>query len=168
MGDSLSIDLQGLTELKRRFDNLDTEGRKRVNRQLNANAVELRRDVIKSIRQRSGRYRKRYYWGKGRKGRQRGVRRGRVAYSSTPGKPPNSDTGNLVEMMRLSRTASMVRTPVAKVISGAKYSWHLEKGSDKTSGRGSGIEARPFMAPALRKKRNVFVARIKQAIRGVV
>jgi len=168
MGSKLTIDIEGMAELQKRFKSLDEEGRKRVNSALNLSAVELRRDVIKSIRKRSGRYRQRYYWGKGRKGRKAGVRRGIVAYSSMPGTPPNSDTGNLIKNIRLSRTNAMKRTPVASVISGAIYSNHLEYGSKKSTGRGSGIKARPFMAPALRKKRAIFVARISQAIRGLL
>lgn len=152
MGENIKIEVEGLHKLTLRFDNIDKEGRKRVARAINVNAMEFQREGRKQITKRTGRYRK---YKRGRK----------THYSSMPGAYPNSDTGNLRKNIRVTSRANMTRQ-AAEVLSGAKYSRALEEGHKN---RGGGrTKARPFMSTMLRKKNKVFVARIKQAIRGVI
>lgn len=144
---SITIELDGMEELKKRFASLGKEGRKRVNRAINVNAIEFHREVKNSITRNTGRYR-RYRRG------------GKWHYSSMPGSPPNSDTGNLRKNIRVTSKATNARN-YAEIISGAKYSAALEKAKAPR-------KKRPFMSPMVRKKNKVFVSRIKQAIRGIL
>jgi len=146
MPDGITLEVDGLKEFGKRLEKLKKDARTRVNRQVNVNAIEFQREVRKSIRRRSGRFRQYPRGG------------GKFHYSSTPSKPPNSDTGNLVKLIRVTRPA-FGRNSYATVMSGAKYSSILE---DKR-----GLN-RPFFEPMLRKKRRIFAERMKQAIRGLL
>ena len=169
MGDKFTIEVEGLKELEKKFKDLDKEGRKRVARAINVGALEYHRAVAKSIRKRTGKYRK-YKRG------------GKTHWSSSPRRAPNSDRSNLVKNLKITMRASSGRLG-AEVISGAKYSAALEFGH-RVSRRGgrrtsfvtapkvsqglSMVAPRPFMFPMLRKMNRQLVARISQAINGVI
>lgn len=169
-GNAIEIRVDGLKELKERFASLDKEGRRRVNRAINLNATELQREVRKVITKNTGRYIK-YRRG------------GKAHWSSTPRRAPNSDTGNLKKLILVTQRSSSSRLG-AVVISGAKYSAALEFGHKITPRRGAlvtvrraptvegprrgHVAPRPFMFPTLEKNRKVFVARIREAIKGVL
>ncbi len=152
MARQIDVRVDGIKELENRFKTLEKEGRKRVARQINVNALEYQRAVRKTIRKRTGRH-IRY------RSRKDGSR---WHWSSSPGAPPNSDTGNLAGQIRVTRRASSVQTKMgAFVISGAKYSSALEFRRDRS-------KRRPFMIPVINKNRKLFVERIKRAIMGLI
>ena len=167
--DPVSLRVDGLKELKLRFDAVDKEGQKRMARAINLNAMDYRRAVTKSISKRTGRHR-------------RYKRGSKVHWSSSPQRAPNSDTGTLRKNIRITTRAVQSRQ-VAAIVSHAKYSKALEFGH-KVSRRGgrrtnfvtaarisqgvSRVAPRPFMFPMLRKMNRQFVARMKQAIRGIL
>lgn len=159
MSDSISIKVDGLKELRDRFKEIDSEGRKRVQRAVNANAIEYHRKVRNSISKPSGRHVLYYYWGKGHEGRKRGIRRGIKHWSSKPGMPPNSNTGTLRGKITITKARGI--GTVAFVKSGAKYSRALEMAKDRG-------KRRPFMGPMYKKLRPLFVSRIKQAMMGAL
>jgi HK97 gp10 family phage protein len=155
MADSLSVTVDGMEALEKRFIALDKEARQRVNRAVNVSAIEFHRDVVKTIRKPTGRYRQ---YKRGKTAISKGKKR--IHYSSMPGSPPNSDSGNLVKNTRITRRPTLRRS-WAHVVSGAKYASWLEDGTRK-------MKARPFWGPMLRKKRPIFVSRIRQAINSAI
>lgn len=72
---------------------------------------------------------------------------------SSPGQPPNEDTGHLRSNIEVIQTAPLR----VEVSSNARYSAALERGSSK-------MEARPFMGPAARIKRKEVTALVEKAI----
>lgn len=83
--------------------------------------------------------------------------------ASAPGEPPAEDTGRLRATIRmvLTRTASLI---VGKVLAGGKmgvdYAAALEFGVQNTEG----IEARPFLRPALKEHIEDFIQDLKKAL----
>lgn len=73
--------------------------------------------------------------------------------ASLPGEPPNNDTGHLAGNIEATRTGDLS----AQVESKADYGAELERGTSK-------MAARPYMAPALQRKRK----RILELTHGVV
>lgn len=67
---------------------------------------------------------------------------GRNHVPSTPGQPPNADTHFLANNIRTHRRAPLD----VDIVSEAPYSTDLENGTSK-------MQARPFMRPAIEKKR---------------
>lgn len=170
MANAIDVRLDGIKELAESFKKLDKDGRKRVSRAINENAVDFRRSVAKTIRKNTGRYIK--Y-----------KRKSHVHWSSSPKRAPNSDTGNLVKNLRITQRASGSQLG-AVVISGAKYSQALEFGHKIKPRRGAlvtvrrqptvqgprrgRVEPRPFMFPMLKRKTRQYIANIKQAMNGAI
>lgn len=88
----------------------------------------------------------------------------RVHWSSPPGTPPNSDTGNLANSINHSMMASRAQGVTALVKADAKYAVPLELGW--TSKGGNTVPARPFMTPALMKVRPAFVRAMRAIMKG--
>ena len=83
-----------------------------------------------------------------------------VHWSSPPGSPPNSDTGNLANsIMHRMLTASS-----AEVSAMAKYAVPLEFGW--TSKGGNTVPPRPFLDPALQHVRPAFVKALTVVLKG--
>ena len=170
---SITLRVDGIEELRKEFENLGKEGRTRVRRAININAVEYKRAVVKSLRKRTGRH-KRY------RSRKDGSR---WHWSSSPKRAPNSDTGNLAKKVMVTQRATNSSLG-AIVVSGAKYSQALEFGHKIRPRRGAlvtvrrapstagpanrRVAPRPFMFPMFKKMRRVFVARIREAIKGAL
>ena len=75
--------------------------------------------------------------------------------ASAPGDPPATDTGELKNNI----TMDVIRrgkTVVGQIISGANYSEHLEFGTVN-------MEARPFLAPALKNNKRHILRKFKNA-----
>lgn len=163
MADKLQIRVDGMRDLKKRFKTLTETGQKRVAMAINENAVEFQRKVRKSIRTQTGRHRARWEWGGGRAGRKNGVRRGKKIWSSTPGRPPNSNTGDLVKSIKVTTKAGVGRgfALVRAGGPGAKYAKALEKSQNRNM-------RRPYMGPMFKKLYPVFVGRIRKAIMGAI
>ena len=87
-----------------------------------------------------------------------------VHWSSPPGSPPNSDTGNLANSINHSMMASRAKGVTALVKADAKYAVPLELGW--TSKGGNTVPARPFMIPALMKVRPAFIRAMRAILRG--
>lgn len=158
MSDKLEFSIDGIDELIKRFANLDKEGRKRVNRQINVSALEFQRETRKSIVKTSGRYRR---YRRGRTDVSKGKKR--LHYSSMPGSPPNSDSGKLKDSIKITRSPTIASSYaiVKSTGPGSKYAPFLERGTRK-------MKARPFWRPMIRQKSALFVGRIRQAINGLI
>ena len=111
-------------------------------------AADIQGEASKSIATNSGKYRE-YY--------------GRVQHphwSSPPGTPPNSDTGNLagsIKPVPLNATSYLV-------VVEAKYGIPLELGW--MSQNGNHVPARPFLRPAVEKVAPSFQAACKVILKG--
>ena len=81
-------------------------------------------------------------------------------WSSPPGSPPNSDTGNLANSIG----HRMIGTTTAEVYANAKYAVPLELGW--TAKSGGTVPARPFLRPAVEKVAPSFQAACKAILRG--
>lgn len=88
------------------------------------------------------------------------VRRSTTHQASAPGEPPASDTGRLVNSIRVD--PSRLDQLVATVVAGTGYAAHLEYGTAR-------MAARPFMRPALANRRraieSIVAAHVRAAIR---
>lgn len=78
--------------------------------------------------------------------------------ASAPGEAPASDTGRLVNSIR---TDFDLGALVGKVIASTAYAAYLEYGTAK-------MEARPYMRPALARKRKDVEATIAAAVRSAL
>lgn len=87
----------------------------------------------------------------------RGAVSGKAHVPSSPGQPPNQDTGTLANNIETTQVAPLK----VHVASNAPYSAPLEFGS-------STIAARPFMRPARDKKREEVKALVERAMNHVV
>jgi hypothetical protein len=81
-------------------------------------------------------------------------------WSSTPGRPPNSDTGYLANSI-MHRMISPVSAEVSAM---AKYAVPLEFGW--TSRGGNTVPPRPFMNPALEKVKPRFIKALTVVLKG--
>lgn len=100
-------------------------------------ALEIQKEAVKGIRQRSSGEKQRRYNPK------------RDVVVSKPGDPPNSDTGRLIQSVEFE-----IEENTAYVGSNLKYAAWLEFGTEHT-------EPRPWLAPAL-EKASTQVARFMQ------
>lgn len=73
---------------------------------------------------------------------------------SSPGQPPNNDTGHLANQIE----TNLVRKLEVEVSSNAEYSMALEFGNSR-------VAARPFMAPAANEKRGKAVRLVELAVK---
>lgn len=94
----------------------------------------------------------------------RGKDKDKIHWSSPPGSPPNSDTGNLANSIVHGLELSRAKGVTAFVKADAKYAVPLELGW--TSKGGNTVPARPFMTPALMFVRPVFVRAMKAIMKG--
>ena len=76
---------------------------------------------------------------------------------SSPGEPPNADTGVLDRSIE----TALVEPLRVEVSANAPYAKVLEKGGAK-------VEARPFMAPALAKNRRPATARVRKVVQQIL
>lgn len=81
-------------------------------------------------------------------------------WSSPPGSPPNSDTGNLANSIGHRMTGKTS----AEVFVSAKYGVPLELGW--MSQAGNHVPARPFLRPAVEKEAPAFQAAVKVILKG--
>ena len=81
-------------------------------------------------------------------------------WSSPPGSPPNSDTGNLANSIGHRMTGATS----AEVFVSAKYGVPLELGW--MSKAGNHVPARPFLRPAVEKEAPAFQAAVKVILKG--
>jgi hypothetical protein len=81
-------------------------------------------------------------------------------WSSPPGSPPNSDTGNLANSIGHRMTGATS----AEVFVSAKYGVPLELGW--MSKAGNHVPARPFLRPAVEKEAPAFQAAVKSILKG--
>ena len=81
-------------------------------------------------------------------------------YSSPPGSPPNSDTGNLANSIGHRMTGATS----AEVFVSAKYGVPLELGW--MSKAGNHVPARPFLRPAVEYVAPSFQAAVKSILKG--
>ena len=81
-------------------------------------------------------------------------------WSSPPGTPPNSDTGNLANSIQ----HRMLTQTSAEVTVNAKYAIPLEIGWISASG--GSVPARPFLRPAVEKVAPSFQAACKVILKG--
>jgi HK97 gp10 family phage protein len=82
---------------------------------------------------------------------------GRNHVASLPGEPPNADTGGLDRSIEVHQTGPMT----VEVSANAPYAAALEFGTSK-------MAERPYMRPAVARKRKEAIALVRKAIRDVV
>ena len=90
-------------------------------------------------------------------------------WSSPPGTPPNSDTGNLAnsighKMIGKSKAEVSAGKKGGKATADAKYAVALELGW--TSKGGNTVPPRPFMEPALMKVKPAFIKALSVVLKG--
>jgi HK97 gp10 family phage protein len=83
-------------------------------------------------------------------------RRGVTHVASSPGNPPRTDTGTLINSIR---TKFMYENLTGIVNAGARYAAPLEFGTQR-------IEPRPFMRPALANKRRDINKFVREEVRA--
>lgn len=76
---------------------------------------------------------------------------------SKPGEPPNADTHHLSDRIETTQPEPLT----VHVTSNADYGGYLERGTSK-------MAARPYMAPALAKKRGEVVENVQKAARSLI
>jgi len=137
----LGVDIR-LANLRRYHDNLD-----KLEMVVMATAANIEGDTKQSILQSSGQH---LPYDRG----------GKVHWSSPPGFPPNSDTGNLANSIKHRR----VNRTTAEVNVGAEYGIPLEIGWIAENGKH--IPARPFLGPAVRRHQKAFQKAIRSILGG--
>jgi hypothetical protein len=90
-------------------------------------------------------------------------------YSSPPGTPPNTDTGNLANSIghrMIGKTKAEITAGKrgANATADAKYAVALELGW--TAKGGNTVPARPFMEPALMKVKPAFIKALSLVLKG--
>jgi hypothetical protein len=90
-------------------------------------------------------------------------------YSSLPGTPPNTDTGNLANsigyrMIGKTKAEISAGKKGANATADAKYAVALELGW--TSKGGNSVPPRPFMEPALMKVKPAFIKALSLVLKG--
>ena len=135
----LSIEILGKREFERAILAASQAVKDEVEAEVVATAIELRANIVKSIK---------------RRGTGRVYRRGNITHqASAPGQPPATDTGRLSNNIYFERLGATT----AAVGSDLVYAEHLEYGTRK-------MAARPFFRPALEKMRKQFQGRLEAAI----
>lgn len=164
---TVSIQLKGADELRKYIATLGDKVQQEVGKEVMAVALELRTDVIKSIRKpgRGTMYYRIYdpesgytkiYAGDSEgfvvalKGKQNLSQTHRA---SADGDPPASDTGRLANSIFFDKEGPLTATVGSNVF----YANHLEYGTIK-------MAARPFFRPAVEKMRADFDKRISAAV----
>ena len=137
-----------------KINNFPNEATQAIQNQLFIEGIELRQDMITSMRE-TPRSTKSYTYG-----------RSKPHFSSKPGSPPAIDFGNLIRSFVVDETIDGVEVGVGLNISLTKgikkgslasYAENLEFGTSK-------MAARPFMQPATERQTAGLEDRLKKAI----
>jgi len=154
------IETEGFREMMIRFSSLPTEVGVEVRKAVNQGALMVHADAVRSIRSPSGgRVYVRRKARRGKRGFGRGSRTG-IHIASKPGDAPNTDTGNLIRNIRVSKTKGNTRKGyTAYVRAVTPYAYDLEHGTSR-------VKARPFMGPALAKNAPKIEELIFNAVRS--
>lgn len=139
----VTIRLEGAKELRAALESMSDDIREEVGKAVNGTALELRRDVVKAIR--NGPATGRIY-GK------------RMHQASAPGEAPANDTGRLLNSIFFAEGFGANRGKLAIVGSNVVYATYLEFGTRK-------IASRPFFRPAVERMRPKFQRRLERALR---
>jgi len=154
---SITIEVEGLKELAKRLSGISAEAKTKATTQINLAALDFQLNVRKTISKTTGRHRK---YKRGKTQVAKGLKR--VHYSSSPGKPPNSDSGKLRESLSVTKASAFRTTAFVRAGgSGAKYAPFVERGTRR-------MKARPYFRPMLRKLTPQIVRRIERAINSVL
>lgn len=137
-----TIRLTGDEQVRQALSDMSDGIRAEVSKAVVGTAVELRRDVVKSIQHgpASGRLYQKY-------------NPRRTHRASAPGQPPMSDTGRLASSIVFDQEGDLT----ASVGSSLVYALYLEYGTRK-------MRARPFFRPAVEEMRAKFNKRLEKAI----
>lgn len=143
---TIRINLNGSKELQAALRNMSDEVRGNVSKAVIGTAMELRRDVVKSIQRgpASGRTYQKY-----------NPRRTHTA--SAPDQPPMSDTGRLANSITFDKIDDLT----ASVGSAIAYAAYLEYGTSR-------MAARPYFRPAVQRIEDKFNDRLEAAIKGAI
>ena len=154
------IETDGFREMMIRFSSLPTDVGVEVRKAVNQGALMVHADAVRSIRSPSGgRVYVRRKARRGKRGFGRGSRTG-IHIASKPGDAPNTDTGNLINNIRVSRVKGNTRKGYSVYVRAVTpYAKRLEFGDSE-------LEARPFMRPALAKNAPKIEELIFNAVRS--
>lgn len=133
------IEVEGIDDVTGALDDVIKEIKGRQRKALNAGALMVQGDAVKSISRGSP---------SGKTYKRKGV----THKASAPGEAPATDTGELVKSINVKNTPSGVF-----VGSNIKYAGMLEFGT-------SNMDARPWLVPALEMNRNHIADLVKKAV----
>lgn len=154
----VTIRLEGSDQMRAALREMSGEVRDEVSKAVIGTALDLRDDVIKSIRQPGTGRTYTHHFFTNSKGRLRqGKKRAAPHTASAPGMPPASDTGRLIQTIVFERINELT----ASVGSNLAYATYLEYGTLK-------IAPRPFFRPAVERIRDTFNRRLEAAISGAI
>lgn len=130
----MTMRIEGLEDLNRNLARVSSKFESEATALVNRTAQNIRNTAVRSIQKQSS---------SGVTYEKYNPRRSHVA--SSPGQPPNTDTGRLAGSIRAVESG----TPTAYVEALADYAAHLEFGTRN-------MAARPFMTPAVEAEREKF------------
>lgn len=125
----IDIDVRNEEEILKFMKAFGSEGRKAIVNELHKIAVDVRNDILKSMRSSPG-------------GGRIYKRKSKVHIASLPGFPPKIDTGNLWNRIYVDKGYDYSEVYTNNV----KYAKWLEKGTKK-------MEERPFFEPAIERSK---------------
>ena len=139
----MKMRIEGMEDLNKSLARISSRFESEATALVNRTAQNIRNTAVRSIQKRSP---------GGEEYEKYNPRRTHVA--SSPGQPPNTDTGRLAGSIR----AVMSGTPTAYVDALADYAAHLEFGTRN-------MAARPFMTPAVEAERDKYRKGINELVR---
>ena len=140
---SVTIRLEGSAELQAQLKGLRGDIRKAVSRAVVGTALELQRNVVKSISKK----------GTGITYQKKNPNRTHIA--SAEDQPPATDTGRLKNSIEFDKLDDLTATVGSKLT----YATYLEYGTSR-------MAARPFFRPAVEKITPKYQGRLEKAING--
>jgi hypothetical protein len=131
----IDIDVRNEEEILKFIKAFGSEGRKAIVNELHKIAVDVKNDILKSMRSSPG-------------GGRVYKSKGKVHAASLPGFPPKVDTGNLWNRIYVDKGYDYSEVYTNNV----KYAKWLEKGTKKKDGTKK-MEERPFFGPAIERSK---------------
>jgi HK97 gp10 family phage protein len=139
----VSMEITGAEQLSKELQSFGINAKKELQRIVAGAALNIQAEIKRSIQQSpgTGRIYEKY-------------QPRRTHKASSPGNPPRTDTGRLVNSITIQQSDDKLS---AVVYSPVKYALYLEFGTTQT-------EARPFFGPALLKERPKFEAALDKIV----
>lgn len=152
---SVTIRLEGSEQLQRELRRLSGDLRQAAADTVEAVAIEMRKDIVKSVERgpASGRTYTHYFYTTKNGKLAQGRKRAKPHTASAPGQPPMSDTSYLANRITFDRLGDLTAVVGTKV----EYAVHLEYGTER-------MAARPFFRPAVERMRPKYIGKLEELI----